>query len=172
MNTITNKTDFDKNFYRIIASQRLLKENIAYLGVFAMCLSAYAGIKSLLNSASNISAYIYLAMGFILVPIFCFYIPYKTNCEYYEKAMKVTHNKPLIAEVKFSEDSFNMKNSLSQSEFHKYKDVDSIQVKKSLITINIKKSHPIYMNKDGFVDGTYNDFKLFIKQHSSIKFYD
>lgn len=168
MNTITNSTNYDKYFYRLIAGQKLFKDPISFIGTFAVVMCCYSGVTLLVADKYEISTYLYLILGLLLIPFVCFVLPYRRNCKAYEQVMKLTKGKPFIINVKFSLDSLNMKNSLSQSELHKYSEVKSINVKGNLITINLDKNNPIYINKESFVDCTYDDFKSFIKNNSEI----
>ena len=108
-------------------------------------------------------------MGLILIPIFCLILPYTTNCKAYDKAMELTKGKEFKVEVKFSGQSLNMKNTLGQSELHSYKEVKSIKVSSNLITINIKKGNPIYIDQNSFINSTFDDFKQYIEFVSDIK---
>lgn len=168
MNAIINSTDYDKNFYKLIAGQKLFKDPISFVGAFAVVMCCYSGITLLVSGQYEISTYLYLVLGLVLIPVLCFVLPYRKNCKAYEEAMKLTKGKPFIINVKFSLDSLNMKNSLSQSELHKYNEVKSISIKGDLITISLNKGNPIYINKKSFLDCTYDDFKLFIKKNSEI----
>lgn len=168
MNTIINSTNYDKNFYKLIAGQKLFKDPISLVGAFAAVLCCYSGVTSFVDSNYEISTFLYLILGLVLIPIFCFILPYRKNCSAYKEAMKLTKGKPFLIEVKFSLNSLNMKNSLSQSELHAYSEVKSINVKGNLITIILEKGNPIYINKEAFVDCKYEDFKSFIKRNSEI----
>lgn len=169
MNTITNSTNYDKYFYKLIAGQKLFKDPISFVGAFAAVMCCYSGVTSLVSAKYEISTYLYLILGLVLIPFICFVLPYRNKCRAYEEAMKLTKGKPFIVNVKFSLDSLNIKNSLSQSELHKYSEVKSINVKGNLITINLEKGNPIYINKESFLDCTYDDFKLFIKNNLDIE---
>ena len=169
MNAIINRTNYDKNFYKLIAGQKLIKDPVSLFGSIAIVLCCYNGVTALIGGEYSIYTIINLILGLVLIPIACFVSPYKRNCKAYEKAMELTKNKPFIVEVKFSLDSLNMKNILSQSELHKYSEVKSINVKSNLIVININKGNPIYIDKGGFVENTYDDFKSFINRNSKIK---
>ena len=170
MNSIINKTNYDKNFYKLIASYKLTKDAISFIGTVGVVLCCYNGVTALINGIYEIPTYIYLILGLVLIPITCFVLPYRKNCKAYDEAMKLTKGKELIIEVKFSLNSFNMKNSLSQSELHKYSEVKSINVRGTLIIIYLKEGKPIYINKQSFVDNTYDEFKEFINKNSKIKF--
>lgn len=169
MNAIINKTNYDSKFYKLIASYKLTKDPISFIGTFGVVMCCYNGVTSFINGKYETSTFLYLILGLVLIPICCFLLPYRKNCKAYEQAMKLTKGKPFIINVKFSLDSLNMKNSLSQSELHKYSQVKSINVKNNLITINLDKGNPIYINSQSFMDCTYDDFKLFIKNNSEIE---
>lgn len=169
---ILNKTNYNQDFYKQIAKQKLVKDPVFYLGIIGMCLYCYTGIYYLMLGYKQILGYICLIFAFVLTPIFCFILPYRTNCKKYKKTMELTHNNDYIVEVKFSNESLNVKNSLKKSELHNYKEIKSIVVKDNLITIKIKGFDPIYMDKNSFVDSTYDDFKNFLTARSNIKFKD
>lgn len=169
MNTITNSTNYDKNFYKLIAMHKLFIEPLSLIGAFAVVLCCYYGVTLFVGGVYDTTTFVYLALGLILVPITCFVMPYKRNSNAYEEAMRLTKGKPYVVTVKFSLDSLNKKNSLSQSALYKYSEVKSINVKGNLIIIKISKRNPIYMNKESFVDSTYDDFKMFLAKNSEIK---
>lgn len=170
--SILNKTTYSKQFYKKIASSKIFKDPITFLGTIACCFACYTGTTTLMGAGINIIAIIYLVLGLIIVPIFCFFLPYSNNCKAYDRMMELTKNKEFYAETKFSNLSFNMKNSLGQSELHDYKDIKSINIKNDLIIINLKKGNPIYMDKNSFVSSSYNEFKEYITTTASIKIND
>ena len=166
---ILNTTNYDKEFYRKIAGQKFLKDPIVFFGVIMICLSCYSGSTLLINNGISFISIIYLIMGLLIIPFFCLYLPYSTNCKAYEKVMKLTKGKEFIVDIKFSGQSFNMKNTLGQSELHNYKEIKSIKVSSNLITININKGNPIYLDQNSFVNSSFDDFKEYIEFVSNIK---
>ena len=170
MNAIINKTNYDSKFYKLIASYKLTKDAISFIGTVGVVLCCYSGITALMSDKYEITTYFYLILGLVLIPLTCFVLPYRRNCKAYDEAMKLTKGKEFIVEVKFSLDSLNMKNSLSQSELHKYSEVKSINIRGNLIVINLKEGNPIYINKESFIDSTYDDFKTFVNRNSEIEF--
>lgn len=170
--SILNKTIYTKDFYRKIASSKILKDPITFLGTVACCIACYTGTITLMNVGINLTAIIYLVLGFVVIPFFCFFLPYSNNCKAYNRVMELTKNKEFSAEIKFSNQSFNMKNSLNQSELHEYRDIKSINIKNNLIIINLKKGNPIYMDKNSFISSSYNDFKEYMNAVAFIKIVD
>ena len=170
MNAIINRTNYDKKFYKLIASYKLTKDAISFIGTVGVVLCCYNGVTALINGIYEMTTFIYLLLGLILIPITCFVLPYRRNCKAYDEAMKLTKGKDFIVDVKFSLDSLNMKNSLSQSELHKYSEVKSINIRGNLIVINLKEGNPIYIDSQSYIDNTYDDFKAIINKNSEIKF--
>lgn len=169
MNSIINSTNYDKNFYKLIAGYKLTKDIISFIGALGVVLCCYNGVTALVNGKYEINTFMYLLLGLVLIPLTCFVLPYRRNAKAYDEAMKLTKGKSFIIEVKFSLDSLNMRNSLSQSELHKYSEVKSINVRGNLIAITLKEGNPIFINKESFVESTYNNFKEFITKNSEIK---
>ena len=170
--SILNKTIYTKDFYKNIASSKIFKDPITFLGTVAICFSCYSGTVTLMSAGINVTSIIYLVLGLVLIPFCCFYLPYSNNCKAYDRVMEMTKGKEFFAETKFSKQSFNVKNSLGQSELHNYKDVKSINAKNNLIIINLKKGNPIYIDKNSFVSSSFDDFKEYLNAVASIKIID
>ena len=168
MNAIINRTIYSKEFYKTIANYRLFKDSTSLIGIIAALLSSLIAIATIIANPSNTNGYIYLAIGLLFVPICFFYLPYKTNCDAYKQTMKKTGNKDFIVEVKFGPQSLNMSNNIKQSGLHYNTDIKSIKVKNNLIVVNFRSDFPLYIDKNSFVDCTYDDFKKYIQRNTKI----
>lgn len=167
--SITNQTNYNQEFYKMIAGEQISKDPIVLLGTIGVGFCCYVGTKGLFVNAKTLEPYLCLILGLIIVPICCFFLPYKNYCNAYKRAMKLTNNKDFIVEVKFSFESLNMKNNLKQSMLHNYENVSSIDIKKNLIIIRLKKEKPIYINKESFIDATYEEFKEYMNKNTKVK---
>lgn len=164
---------FKNNF--TLTEELLLECRMAFTNKWTKFLSLLGLIICLLGfiyfySESNLNDKINIIILLFLFIYLLFILPVIKARRMYKRYLIMHHYKPIQNSIDFYNDGFKVFESNGSIVSLSYNNIKKIYNKKNMLVFLCKGDFLIFIKKDGFDQGTYDDFKTFICTKSNLSF--
>lgn len=157
-----NKTIYTKEFQKKVAFLSAFNKDKIVMPVILMSLTIYSGSVALSRDSKSLNAWMMIVIGFVLLPILFFLIPYLIAMAGYKEISKDLKGKDFYVDAEFTNNLIRFKNALGQTNNVLYENISDFSLNKDIVIIKDKKQRQaVYLDKNSF-DPPYEEFKDFI----------
>lgn len=163
----TNRTVYTKEFQKKVALANVLQKDKAFVPVLMMMLALFTGSASLNSNPRSVGAWVMMLLGFVVIPVTFFVIPFFFSLKSYKDMEK---DGIFVVEAEFTNSLIRFKNSLNQVFNLLYEDIKEIRLNKDILMIaSDKASQTVYLDKNSFTDCDYEEVKELLDRRAKIK---
>lgn len=157
-----NKTIYTKEFQKKVAFLSAFNKDKIVMPVILMSLTIYSGSVALSRDSRSLNAWMMIIIGFILLPIIFFLIPYLITMSGYKNILKDLKGKDFYVEAEFTSNLIRFKNALGQTNNVLYENISDFSLNKDIVIIKDKKQRQaMYLDKNSF-DPPYEELKEYL----------
>jgi len=156
---LKNKMHYDLKTYNIIARGSVFERNSLFAKLVIIAVTANIASQGVYKDNKNVNAWILAVIAFIIAPAILFIYPMVANGKkMYKQSLKVNNGKEIETTIDFEDKSIICHNTVGQRTAYKYENVREVSDNGSVKTIRFNQGQPIYVARDGFIGGTWEDF--------------
>ena len=157
-----NKTIYTKDFQKKVAFLSTFNKEKMFLPILLMILTIYSGSIELNKDPRSLNAWLMILIGFILLPIIFFLIPYLITMSGYKNISMDIKGKDFYVEAEFTSSLIRFKNSLGQTSNVLYENISNFSLNKNIVIIKDKNQRQaMYLDKNSF-DPPYEELKEYV----------
>lgn len=167
-NQFTYTEDYYEEYYKYICFKRPIMLAVNIILSINFIVSILSIMFPQLNALDTNTAEANIATVFIIICL-QIYVYFKSKKHAYKKSLEINEGKPRTLKILIHEKAISVFLNSEKNISVEFKDIEKVIETKNYYILISKLKLEIVLKKDGFIKGSSNEFKQFLKQQKFTK---